>query len=202
MIGKLTINRQIYLPAILAHFFALALCLPVAAQQSVAERIVEAAGVKPGMIIGEAGAGTGGYTFPLAGRVGENGRIYANDIDTRALAQLERRCEQTQVTNITTVVGEIVDPLFPVGDLDMIFMRYVFHHLEDPVSWMKNVIPYMKPDAPMVIVERDTNKTKTGRDHFMSEEEVLEIMAETDFVLDRTDYRFGVDNIYFFTLKR
>ncbi|MFC1485516.1 class I SAM-dependent methyltransferase [Candidatus Latescibacterota bacterium] len=198
-------QRRAFIRAIIALIFTATLSCPVPAQQSsneLREQIVEAAGVEPGMIIGEAGAGSGGYTFTLAERVSASGRIYANDIDRNALAELERRCEDEDVRNITTVVGKIDDPLFPVGDLDMIFMRYVFHHFEEPIFWMKNVIPYMKQGAPMIIVERDTNRSNNGRGHFMSEEEVLEIMAQTDFVLDRVDYRFGVDNIYFFTLKQ
>lgn len=37
-------------------------------------------GVKAGMVIGEAGAGRGYFTFKLAKRVGDTGIIYANDI--------------------------------------------------------------------------------------------------------------------------
>jgi len=201
-------QRQTIFGVILALIFTAMLSVCVLAQQSTyerlsdAERIVEAAGVEPGMIIGEAGAGTGDYTIPLARRVGEEGRIYANDIDKGALAKLEKRYEEENVRNIITIAGKVDDPLFPVGDLDMIFMRYVFHHFEDPISWMKNVIPYMKPDASVVIVERDTNNARSGRNHFMSEEEVLKIMAQTDFVLDHVDYSFGVDKIYFFKLKK
>lgn len=42
-----------------------------------------AIGVKPGMIIGEPVAGKGYFTFKLAHRVGENGKIFTNDIDEK-----------------------------------------------------------------------------------------------------------------------
>ena len=37
------------------------------------EKIMDAIGVKPGMRVGEAGAGEGYFTFPLARRVGPGG---------------------------------------------------------------------------------------------------------------------------------
>ena len=42
--------------------------------------IMEIIGVKPGMIIGEAGAGGGYFTFHLSRKVGKKGFIFANDI--------------------------------------------------------------------------------------------------------------------------
>jgi len=43
------------------------------------EQIMDSIGVKPGMRIGEAGAGQGYFTFPLARRVGPKGIVFAND---------------------------------------------------------------------------------------------------------------------------
>jgi ubiquinone/menaquinone biosynthesis C-methylase UbiE len=55
------------------------------------EAIMDSVGVKPGMIIGEPGAGRGYLTFYLAKRVGDKGRIYANDIDKSSLDYTEMR---------------------------------------------------------------------------------------------------------------
>jgi len=41
------------------------------------EKVMDVIGVKPGMVIGEAGAGRGYLTFKLSRRVGETGMIYA-----------------------------------------------------------------------------------------------------------------------------
>jgi len=55
------------------------------------DRIMDAIGVKPGMVIGEVGAGRGRFTVHLATRVGGEGKVYANDIDADALAFLRDR---------------------------------------------------------------------------------------------------------------
>jgi predicted methyltransferase len=67
------------------------------------EKVMEATGVKPGMVIGEVGAGRGYFTFWLARGVGGTGKIYANDIDRSALSYIERRYADEKVANIETV---------------------------------------------------------------------------------------------------
>ena len=55
------------------------------------EMVMDTLGIKSGMIIGEAGAGRGYFTFKLAERVGETGKIYANDISRSSLNYLRNR---------------------------------------------------------------------------------------------------------------
>jgi len=89
-------------------------------QQMQPERLMDSLGVKPGMIIGEAGAGQGYFTFWLSKRVGETGRVYANDIDESVLRSIRNRCNREGIKNIETIVGEVEDPLFPAQQMDMV----------------------------------------------------------------------------------
>ena len=82
------------------------------------EAAMDAVGVQPGMAVGEAGAGSGYFTLPMAKRVGKAGMVYANDIDRRSLRSLEARAKSDGLANVHTVVGEIDNPLFPRRDLD------------------------------------------------------------------------------------
>jgi predicted methyltransferase len=43
--------------------------------------VMEILGIRPRMVIGEVGAGHGRVTVHLAARVGEKGKVFANDID-------------------------------------------------------------------------------------------------------------------------
>ncbi len=52
-------------------------------------KIMDAVGIKAGMKTGEAGAGTGFFTIPLAKRVGSEGKVYANDISRSSLNRLK-----------------------------------------------------------------------------------------------------------------
>ncbi len=165
------------------------------------EAIMDTVGVKPGMKIGEAGAGDGYLTFWLSKRVGENGKIYANDISSRSLKRLEERCEKEKIRNIETVGGKVDDPLFPVRDLDLIILIQAFHDFEKPVKWLDNAIKYMKPGARLVIVDKDPDRWGQGHSHFMTKEKLLETVKKSDFVLERMETFLEQDNIYIFSQK-
>jgi ubiquinone/menaquinone biosynthesis C-methylase UbiE len=165
------------------------------------ERVMDAIGVKHGMVIGEGGAGKGYFTFKLARRVGPTGKIYANDILERVLQTIEKRCQKEGVSNITTVLGKIDDPLFPEGELDMVILVMAFHDFEKPVDWMINVKPSMKSDATLVIVDKDPVKWGQGWNHFMTKEEILETAQKADYELLRIETFLERDNIYIFCPK-
>jgi ubiquinone/menaquinone biosynthesis C-methylase UbiE len=157
-------------------------------------------GVKPGMVIGEAGAGEGYFTFKLSKRVGDTGIIYANDIDEDALEKLQDRYERENIQNIKIVLGKLEDPLFPNNKLDMVIMVYVFHDLEKPVKFIQNVIPYLKPGASLVIIDRDPDKYGGEYDHFYTKEKVLSFMDQTDYKLEKIETFLERDNIYIYHL--
>ena len=159
------------------------------------EKVMDVIGVKPGMVIGEAGAGRGYLTFKLSPRVGETGMIYANDIDSGALRSINNRCKRENINNIKTVVGEVDDPLFPVNDLDMIVMIRAFHDFEKKVEWLKNAKKYMKPDATLVIIDGHDRHTQ------LNKEKVQEMGEEAGYQLVQYETFLAEDYIYIFRIK-
>lgn len=165
------------------------------------EEIMDAVGVEPGMRIGEAGAGKGYFTIPLARRVGPEGVVFANDISTSSLDVIRTRADDEGLSNIKIVVGEVEDPLFPEKDLDMIVMVYVLHMLEKPVEFLKNVRAYLEPGAPLVIIERNTKTERAHYPSFMTNRQILETMGETGFEPVRTETFLPRDTIYIYEAR-
>jgi len=96
----------------------------------------------------------------LAVRVGESGKVYAEDIDAAALRYLEKRCERWGLENVETLLGDVTDPKLPEGGLDLIFIISAYHHFEDPVALLRNARSALKPDGKLAIGEwfpRDEN---------------------------------------------
>jgi ubiquinone/menaquinone biosynthesis C-methylase UbiE len=165
------------------------------------EQIMDSIGVKPEMIIGEAGAGQGYFTFPLARRVGEKGKVYANDISKIALDEIQSRSKRENVKNIITVLGATEDPLFPQKNLDMVVMVYVLHMLEKPVEFMESLQKYMKPDAQLVIIERNTNTERAHFPAFMTKKQILDMIGKINYKLERIETFLPRDAIYIYKLK-
>ncbi len=184
-------DRRIVITAVAALVWAafiLAAAAPAAALDDATrdaelqpERVMDAVGIVPGMVIGEAGAGRGYFTFKLARRVGEGGRIYANDIDEKALEGVRERCRREGVQNIETVVGHVDDPLFPRRPLDLVMMVYALHDFARPTEFLRNLKAYLKPDGRVAIL--DQNPEATGERHFFSRERYVTVFREAGYEL-------------------
>lgn len=165
------------------------------------DRVIEAIGVMPGMIIGEIGAGRGRYTVHLATKVGEHGKVYANDIDRSALEYLESRCRRSGIGNVETVVGDVADPRFLPGTLDMAFMISVYHHLEEPIELLRNTAPALGPEGRFVIVERDPEKANTSPGSGTRRDDFLSQIDEAGYDLVRMETFLEQDVIYILRVR-
>ena len=166
------------------------------------EQVMDSIGVKPGMIIAEVGAGRGRYVVHMARRVGESGKVYANDIDEEKLEYLGFRCKRDSIYNVVTVLGEVTDPLLPPGELDMVYMINTYHHLEKPVELMKNIIPSLKPNGVLVIIEHDPVKYPAAGSHSTPQDVLFEQADEAGFELVTVLTFLSRDNINIFRPHR
>jgi ubiquinone/menaquinone biosynthesis C-methylase UbiE len=144
------------------------------------ERAMDAAGVAPGMIVGEAGAGEGYFTLPMARRVGSEGAVYANDISTRVLTSLAENARREQLANVHTVEGAIDDPRFPRQDLELVVVVHAFHDFSRPVEWLVNAKKYLRPGGAVAIIDMDPSQGRRDS-HFWTRERILEYAASAGY---------------------
>lgn len=166
------------------------------------EKIMDTVGITEGMVIGEAGAGSGYFTFKLSERVGENGIIYANDIDKDGLDKIKEKCSEIGIENTKTIKGKVDDPLFPIVEPDMIIMMMAFHDFTKPTEWLENAEKSLKPGAPLVIIDRDPDKYGGRSSHFYTKEKMLEPVMKSNFKLVKIETFLERDNIYIFRLPQ
>lgn len=164
------------------------------------DTVLKTIGIKPGMIIGEVGAGRGRYTVQIASRIGPSGMIYANDIDQQALQFLKKRCENHGFANVKIILGSVTDPMLPDTVLDMIIMVNVVHCLEKPVELLKNIDGALKPEGFIVIVEGNLDKNPSASVGWYTRGKLLKIYDDAGYILFREETFLPKDNIYF--LKR
>jgi ubiquinone/menaquinone biosynthesis C-methylase UbiE len=164
-----------------------------------ADKVMDAIGVVPGMAVAEIGAGRGRYAVQMAARVGKNGRVYANDISEGDLAYLRERCERDGIDNIETILGEVTDPLLPEGTLDLVYVINSYHHFEDPVALLRNVVPCLKPGGRLVIIEHDRDKYgEQAGTHCKPQNELIDEAYRGGFYLVGIETFLEKDNINIF----
>jgi ubiquinone/menaquinone biosynthesis C-methylase UbiE len=194
-------NYQIRKISLQSFVFLIAFLLTIWGQSSrdnwqQPQRVLDSLGVQGGMVIGEAGAGDGYFTYHLAARVGGSGRVYANDIDDDELDKIRKKIESDSITNIVTILGESTETNFPDSTMDMVIMVYVFHHLDEPVPFFKNLTRVLKPGAPVIILERDPDKYQGRSGHFYPKKKLISMIQETGYRVDKIYTFLSRDNIY------
>jgi len=151
--------------------------------------VMDKVGVREGMVVGEFGAGRGRFTLPLAARVGEKGLVYANDIDKSMQSFVDERCRRAGLENVKTILGEVDDPRFPERSLDMAFSSLVYHEITEPVTFLRNLLPALKPGAAIVIVDNapeiNTERSNVGRDWLEEFEQAGLMVVHTEKLRDR-----------------
>lgn len=116
------------------------------------EEVMNAVGVKEGMIIGDLGAGLGRYTIPLAYRVGSSGKVFAVEINPARIDFIRYRCERNNIRNVVTILGKRDDPLFPEEPLDMVFIVDVYSALNPLTPILLKIKPKLKRGGQIVMI--------------------------------------------------
>lgn len=115
--------------------------------------ILAASGVKPGMAVGDIGAGTGFMTELFSNTVGPSGRVYAVDITPAFLERIRTRATQQQRTNIVTVLGKEDSVELPPRSIDLAFICDTYHHFEYPRTEMASIHRALRPGGTLVVID-------------------------------------------------
>jgi ubiquinone/menaquinone biosynthesis C-methylase UbiE len=150
-------------------------------------RVLDIAGVKPGMTIGEVGAGNGFFTLKLARRIGPSGKLYANDIVENFLAETRDRARQQGLSNIETVLGTDTDPRLPVGTLDMVFMVRLLHDLDKPADVLEKIALSLKPGAKLIVVDNEEKVHDGKSSSLQTRQQFLDAISRTCLAVERID---------------
>jgi ubiquinone/menaquinone biosynthesis C-methylase UbiE len=156
--------------------------------------------LKPGMMVGDVGAGTGYYSIRMAKRIGPNGVVYANDIQPGMLDRLSAKAAQANVKNIVTVLGSESDPKLPAGKLDLVVMVDVYHELSRPQRVLQGVRESLKPNGRLVLLEyrKEDPSVPIRPEHKMSVDEVKAEITPEGFHFEKVVDKLPWQHIIFF----
>lgn len=127
-----------------------------------ADRVMDLAGVKPGMTVADIGAGEGYYTIRLAQRVGRAGRVLAQDIIPEVRNTLAARVYRERLDNVSVRLGVPTDPKLPERSFDRILMVHMYHEIEAPYEFLWRMRPSLKEGGRVIIVDADRPTASHG----------------------------------------
>jgi predicted methyltransferase len=120
------------------------------------DQIMDALQIAEGSVVADLGAGGGWFTVRLARRVGPNGKVYAEDIQSQMISAIERRIKREQLGNVVTVLGTPVDAKLP-APIDAALMVDAYAEVEQPVALLRNIAKSLKPNGTIGIVNYNKN---------------------------------------------
>ncbi|WFU43273.1 methyltransferase domain-containing protein [Bradyrhizobium sp. CB82] len=118
--------------------------------------------LKPGMTVGDIGAGSGYHTVRLSYLVGAAGSVVAQDVRRDYLIELARRTELLKLTNVKFALGDPHDPRLPAASLDAAILVHMYHEIAEPYAFLYNLTPALKPGARVGIVDLELPTSKHG----------------------------------------
>jgi len=117
------------------------------------EKIVAAAGLKPGMVMADIGAGTGLFTLHFAQAVGENGKVFAVEIAKNFLEHIKARASKAKASNVQTILCTERSVELPEASIDLAFICDVYHHFEFPSASLATLHKALKPGGELVLID-------------------------------------------------
>ncbi|MEO6388601.1 MAG: methyltransferase domain-containing protein [Croceibacterium sp.] len=127
-----------------------------------AKTVMDLANIRPGMTAADIGAGEGYYTVRLAERVGERGRVLAQDIDRDALSRLGDRVVRERLDNVSIKLGAEDDPRLPENSFDRVFMVHMYHEVTEPYAFLWRLRPSLRNGGQVIVVDVDRPADQHG----------------------------------------
>lgn len=152
-------------------------------------RVMDILEIADGKIVADLGAGSGWFTVLAARKVGENGKVYAVEINEEAIKHISERAAKENFENIVTVLGKDDNPMLPQREIDVVLILKTYHEIAQPIALLKNLRNSLKKTALVGIIDRNG----TSDSHGVKEETVIEEAKRAGFVL-RARHEFVKDD--------
>ena len=165
------------------------------------DAIVAAAGVQPGDVVADVGAGTGAFLDPLVAAVGATGHVVAVEISIRFVEHLRQVADEAGYENVTAVFSSYTSATLPPASVDKIILVDTYHHFDDYAAMLASMLHALRPGGEMIVVDFDRREGSREwiQSHVRASRGVFreEIEAAGFEFIDEIAIEGMVDNFFF-----
>ncbi len=152
--------------------------------------VIQALGLKPGMVVADLGSGSGYFTRRFIEAVTETGKVYAIDVEPEALKHVKDSIEHMHISYTAEfILAQPDNPKLPLESVDLIFLCNVYHHLDNRMAYFTNVKSALRPGGRIAIIDyyHDERSGDLGfsKTHLVPRETVLDEMTKAGYRLLR-----------------
>jgi arsenite methyltransferase len=117
------------------------------------ERVIEALEIAPGDHVAEIGSGSGYWLPWLSEAVGTNGRVYAVEVESELVTDLESFVEKEGLRNVEVILGAYDDPRLPDASIDLAVTVLTYHHIEGRVDYFARLLKDLRPGGRVAHID-------------------------------------------------
>lgn len=129
------------------------------------ERILSYLDIRPGMVIADFGCGGGHFTIAAARKVGENGKVYAIDIQKQILDLVKSRANLEHLLNVEPVWADLErERGSRLGDaaVDLVIISNILFQAEKKAQVIMEAHRVLKPGGRLAVIEWDKTPLPGG----------------------------------------
>jgi len=109
--------------------------------------------LKEGEKVAEIGSGGGYFALRFAAAVGPSGKVFCIDVNPNFLKFVEKSAKKAGLTNVQTVLSPQMYDTVLKGSIDLVFLRGVYHHLEDRSEYFRKVAVLLSPKGRVAVID-------------------------------------------------
>ena len=164
-------------------------------------KTVHALGVKSGDIVADLGVGSGAHAIAAAKIVGNNGKVYAVDIQKDLLETLHSMAKESGLPQLEIIWGDLDDACatkLSEEVVDRILISNTLFQLEDKNQIMHEAYRIAKPGAHMLVVDWSSSHGHAGPhpDNVVTQDSARNLAEGAGFVFSGTvpagDFHYGL----------
>ena len=147
--------------------------------------------IKSNDTIADIGAGSGYHVFRMS-PLTQRGLVYAVDIQSEMLMEIEKTKEFNKITNVETIIGSEKSIHLPKNSVDKILMVDVYHEFNFPVEMITSIKKALKPNGHLFLIEYrgEDLKVPIKKIHKMTEKQAVKELEAAGFKLKE-----NIDNL-------
>lgn len=169
---------------------------PGRAQKLQVERVMDLLGIKRASRVADIGAGSGWFAVRSARRVGNDGAVYAVEINPEYVRHIKRRAKREKLPQIQTILGKPDDPKLPRASVDAALLLKTYHEIAQPIVFLRRLRAGLRPGARLGIIDRNGK----GDDHGVNADVVIKEAAQAGLTLVAQHHFVKGDSVDYFLL--
>jgi predicted methyltransferase len=143
------------------------------------DEVIRALRLRDGQVVVDLGAGTGYFTRRFAEAVAPSGRAIALEIEASLVRSLVADAKRWDLANYEARLVPPDDPMLRPASVDVIFVCYTYHHINDPIAYFRNARQSLRSEGRLVIV--DFVRTPENPEHSIVKQNVIDELRQAGY---------------------